>query len=1313
MLTRSMAAKLTAASASECLFVDFLSEIEPKKVSEALKHPGWVDAMQEELNQFYRNKVWTLVLLPYGKTAIDTKWVFRNKKDGHVAKMEAIKLFLAFATYMNLKVYQMDVKSAFLNGKLKEEVYVKQPPSFESSEFSDYVCKLDKALYGLKQALKACSLVKTPMVPPNNLGPDLVGKPANETAYRGMIGSLICEKNPQKSTSGACQILGGKLVYWSAKKLQSVAMSLAEAEYVVAASIRSSTGLDYNNGKYVAHPTPETVLDGNYSSTKQVKSIQQLLAYSLTTGTEGPEIPGALSKKSKSPKSKKPPTKTNVTPPKPTDGYEQSYSVSSSIVHDHQDLERNIKLASTDFPSTLDEGTRKSKHLPKSTATPPKDSWGNIQPLDKDITSMTSDKGTVKTMRCPEGTGAKYQVDQTQSTRLRAFLVSDEESEEDILGAGEEIDEEPQEKHEEAAVNYANLRASVDDYYDENIAHRDQTDKLVEASMSSLDKSSNTISDLYKGLNIITELLKEIKNAVKDDSVIKKISEATESFTKFSTNIINLQSSVNTLQAHALKQDEELSAWAKSSTNMAWNLGSRLSGLERAQNHIQSSMSSLKEDTHSIKNMMTEMYEVFKGQSSGSVTPTLALTHIPANVEGENATNTATKEPPSHTKGETGEPKRAIPISTIQPTKLEEDSSKKLVLASTIVRPDPDALIPYTINGELEVIKVVQEEAEKIGLDPKKITTAKVGEKFKKAQDAKHQVLKREHTKKVKKSLELRKHKFESYKWTINNKLKPKTITDIKIYPKTKPFVITVYRGTDGRNFDVHKPFAFGAFGISELDELREIIPKNKNKVVQELMNSLSQRYERIRKIPEELGIKSALPAPAPAPALEQASSKSSRKKRKHIELEPEVKIPRFECHRALPENVLFVNNMVIKEPEYGTFFIDEFSDKAFQRWIDIDKVGMEALVSYLVATSMVKSPKNARFSLKQKKLIVEHLDEEKLKSKKIKSWRRRQELHLAPSGLKRNGVTRLCDAITMANKEKPIVTSYMNRRSNSKLGTSFMDPKKQLCVRKNLTLISVHNILSFYEFAALEIKSKEMGEVDIDTLTMEHYMILGRCGRLDYLLEKAFIQKYCPPSRTTKQLEEIHNFKQEDNKTLCHAWESYNDHPFGCPTHELNNNQKLNGSNSSDGITTITNKLDNLGRDMRKLKESVHDIQVGCEICQGFQLDKDCPLKEDVKGVEEAKFREFRKPFSENGGDGSRYRVRPPGYYTRVDNLPPFGEKKPSLEETINKYFEESNKKQTANEEYMTKFRENTYLNLKKQDAAIKNMEVKVEQLT
>ncbi|GKB46268.1 hypothetical protein Tco_0897021, partial [Tanacetum coccineum] len=361
--------------------------------------------------------------------------------------------------------------------------------------------------------------------------------------------------------------------------------------------------------------------------------------------SQGPEVPGALSMKCKRPKSKKPPTETKVTPPKPTKGSDQSHSVSSGTVPDPHDLERNIQLASMGLPSTPDEGTRKSQPLPKSTATHPKDSGGNIQPLDSNLTSMTSDEGTAKTTSRLEGSFRDKDSGETNhsliwnqstllllifqalvlSTRCEIFLLSDDEAqeiEEDILG----------EKHEEARVNYADLKASINEYYDENIAHRDQTDKLVEASMSSLDKSSNTISDLYKGLNIITKLLKEIKNAVEDDFVInKKISEATESFNKFSTYITNLQSSVNTLQAHALKQDEEIAAWAKSSTNMAWNLGSRLS----------------------------------------------------TNVEGENATNTATEEPPSHTEGETDDLKLAIPISLIQPTEVSSTQAQPITTITT------------------------------------------------------------------------------------------------------------------------------------------------------------------------------------------------------------------------------------------------------------------------------------------------------------------------------------------------------------------------------------------------------------------------------------------------------------------------------------------------------------------------------------------------------------------------------------------------------------------------------------------------------
>ncbi|GKC06676.1 hypothetical protein Tco_0998286 [Tanacetum coccineum] len=99
----------------------------------------------------------------------------------------------------------------------------------------------------------------------------------------------------------------------------------------------------------------------------------------------------------------------------------------------------------------------------------------------------------------------------------------------------------------------------------------------------------------------------------------------------------------------------------------------------------------------------------------------------------------------------------------------------------------------------------------------------------------------------------------------------------------------------------------------------------------------------------------------------------------------PEIRIPSLECNRSLPEGVQFVNNMVIEEPEYGMFFIDVFGNEAFQRVNDIHKIDIETLLTYLVMASNITTPKNTRFCLKLRKLIENHHDQEKLKSKKVK----------------------------------------------------------------------------------------------------------------------------------------------------------------------------------------------------------------------------------------------------------------------------------------------------------------------------------------
>nr|GEX80541.1 hypothetical protein [Tanacetum cinerariifolium] len=184
-------------------------------------------------------------------------------------------------------------------------------------------------------------------------------------------------------------------------------------------------------------------------------------------------------------------------------------------------------------------------------------------------------------------------------------------------------------------------------------------------------------------------------------------------------------------------------------------------------------------------------------------------------------------------------------------------------------------------------------------------------------------------------------------------------------------------------------------------------------------------------------------------------------------------------------------------------------------------------------------------------------------------------------------------------------------------------------------------------------------------------------------------VMLYCPTSKTAKQLEEIRNFKQEGDKPLYQAWERGN----------------IESSSSSEGIAAIVNKLENLGRDMKKLKVNVHAIQVGCQIYEGAHIDKDFPFYEGIKSMEEVKYRVFGRPFPLNNRNNRRFNKG--GY-----DHPSSGERRPNLTKIINKYIEEASKRHTEQDEWLKKFYQSTEANREAHDKIIQGLETKVKTL-
>nr|GEV52699.1 reverse transcriptase domain-containing protein [Tanacetum cinerariifolium] len=239
-----------------CMFALIMSTAEPKNIKEAMVDSAWIEAMQEELHQFDRLQVWELVDKPFGKTVIRLKWLWKNKKveDQTIIRNKVRLVAKRYAQEEGIDFEEsfalvMDVKTEFLNGPLKEDVYVAQPDGFVDPDHPE------KAKYALeilhKHGMDKGQSIGTPIAMKPKLDADLSGNLVDQTDYRSKIGSLmyLTSSRPdivqvvyvdhvgcidsRKSTYGGIQFLCDKLVSWMSKKQNCTIMSSAKAEYVV------------------------------------------------------------------------------------------------------------------------------------------------------------------------------------------------------------------------------------------------------------------------------------------------------------------------------------------------------------------------------------------------------------------------------------------------------------------------------------------------------------------------------------------------------------------------------------------------------------------------------------------------------------------------------------------------------------------------------------------------------------------------------------------------------------------------------------------------------------------------------------------------------------------------------------------------------------------------------------------------------------------------------------------------------------------------------------------------------------------------
>ncbi|GJS85173.1 retrovirus-related pol polyprotein from transposon TNT 1-94 [Tanacetum coccineum] len=282
--------KQLATDALWCLYNSVLSKVKPKNVKTAMDKGCWFEAMQKEIHEFDRiqldeygdvlkNKAQLVAKGYRQEECIDFEESFAS-----VARIEAIRIFIANAASKNMIIYQIDVKTAFLNGELKEEVYVSQPKGFIDPDHPTHVYRLKKALYGLKQAPRAWYNTLSRFLLDNKFSngvvdPTYQAKPtkkhleAIKRVFRYLRGTINwglwyskdtamaltaytdadhagCQ-DTRRSTSGSAQFLGDKLVSWSSKKQKSIAISTTKAEYIAIAITLYCNNVQHSRSKHI------------------------------------------------------------------------------------------------------------------------------------------------------------------------------------------------------------------------------------------------------------------------------------------------------------------------------------------------------------------------------------------------------------------------------------------------------------------------------------------------------------------------------------------------------------------------------------------------------------------------------------------------------------------------------------------------------------------------------------------------------------------------------------------------------------------------------------------------------------------------------------------------------------------------------------------------------------------------------------------------------------------------------------------------------------------------------------------------------